>query len=120
MKKAIVIGASSGLGNEVAKLLLAHGWRLGIAARRIERLEEFKAQAADRVEVQALDVTSDDAPQALAALIEKVGGMDLFFYASGVGNQNMELEPSIELKTVETNGLGFTRMIGAAYRYMPP
>ena len=118
MKKAIVIGASSGLGNEVAKLLLAHGWRLGIAARRIERLEEFKAQAADRVEVQALDVTSDDAPQALAALIEKVGGMDLFFYASGVGNQNMELEPSIELKTVETNGLGFTRMIGAAYRYM--
>ena len=68
--------------------------------------------------MQALDVTSDDAPQALAALIEKVGGMDLFFYASGVGNQNMELEPSIELKTVETNGLGFTRMIGAAYRYM--
>lgn len=118
MKKAIVIGASSGLGNEVAKLLLVDGWQLGIAARRVERLEEFKAQAADRVEVQALDVTSDDAPQALEALIEKVGGMDLFFYASGVGNQNMELEPAIELKTVATNGMGFTRMIGAAYRYM--
>ena len=118
MKKAIVIGASSGLGNEVAKLLLADGWQLGIAARRIERLEEFKAQAADRVEVQALDVTSDDAPQALEALIKKVGGMDLFFDASGVGNQNMELEPGIELKTVATNGMGFTRMIGAAYRYM--
>ena len=118
MKKAIIIGASSGLGTEVAKLLLADGWQLGIAARRIERLEEFKAQAADRVEVQALDVTSDDAPQALEALIKKVGGMDLFFYASGVGNQNMELEPGIELKTVATNGMGFTRMIGAAYRYM--
>lgn len=102
----------------MAKLLLADGWQLGIAARRVERLEEFKEQAADRVEVQALDVTSDDAPQALEALIEKVGGMDLFFYASGVGNQNMELEPAIELKTVATNGMGFTRMIGAAYRYM--
>ena len=32
--------------------------------------------------------------------------------------QNMELEPDIELKTVNTNALGFTRMIGAAYRYM--
>lgn len=118
MKRAIVIGASSGLGHEVAKLLLADGWQLGIAARRVERLEEFKAQASDRVEVQALDVTSDDAPQALEALIEKVGGMDLFFYASGVGSQNMELEPSIELDTVATNGMGFTRMIGDAYRYM--
>ena len=55
---------------------------------------------------------------ALDELIDKVGGMDLLFYASGVGNQNMELEPDIELKTVNTNGLGFTRMIGAAYRYM--
>lgn len=118
MKKAIVIGASSGLGQEVAKLLLADGMQLGIAARRVERLEEVKALAPDRVEVYAIDVTSDEAPQALDALIEKVGGMDLFFYASGVGNQNMELEPEIELKTVNVNGMGFTRMIGAAYRYM--
>ena len=39
MKKAIVIGASSGLGNEVARLLLDEGWRLGVAARRTSRLE---------------------------------------------------------------------------------
>lgn len=118
MKKAIVIGASSGLGHEVSKLLLADGMQLGIAARRVDRLEEVKALAPDRVEVQAIDVTSDEAPQALETLIEKVGGMDLFFYSSGVGNQNMELEPEIELKTVNVNGMGFTRMIGAAYRYM--
>lgn len=118
MKKAIIIGASSGLGKEVAKLLLADGWRLGIAARRIERLEEIKTQSPGNVETQALDVTSDDAQQQLYALIEKVGGMDLLFYASGVGNQNMELTPYIELRTVATNGMGFTRMIGAAYRYM--
>ena len=118
MKKAIIIGASSGLGKEVAKLMLADGWRLGIAARRIERLEEIKTQSPGNVETQALDVTSDDAQQQLYALIEKVGGMDLLFYASGVGNQNMELTPDIELHTVATNGMGFTRMIGAAYRYM--
>ncbi len=118
MKKGIVIGASSGLGQEVARLLLDEGWQLGIAARRIERLEEVKALAPDRVEIQAIDVTAEDAPKALDELIEKVGGMDLLFYASGVGKQNMELEADIELHTVETNGMGFTRMIGAAYRYM--
>ena len=118
MKRAIVIGASSGLGNEVAKLLLEQGWTLGVAARRLEPLEQLRETAPERVQTQVLDVTNDDATAALDELIDKVGGMDLFFYASGVGNQNLELEPEIELGTVTTNGLGFTRMIGAAYRYM--
>ena len=118
MKRAIVIGASSGLGNEVAKLLQEQGWTLGVAARRFEKLEQLRDTAPERVQTQVIDVTSDDASAALDVLIDKVGGMDLFFYASGVGNQNLELEPEIELGTVTTNGLGFTRMIGAAYRYM--
>jgi short-subunit dehydrogenase len=118
MKRAIVIGASSGLGNEVAKLLLEQGWTLGVAARRLEPLDLLRETAPERVQTQVLDVTNDNAIAALDELIDKVGGMDLFFYVSGVGNQNMELEPSIELKTVNTNALGFTRMIGAAYRYM--
>ncbi|MBP5689037.1 MAG: SDR family NAD(P)-dependent oxidoreductase [Muribaculaceae bacterium] len=118
MKKAIVIGASSGLGNEVARLLLEQGWTLGVAARRVESLELLRELAPERVQIQALDVTSYDATAALNELIAKVGGMDLLFYAAGIGKQNMDLEPDIELNTVTTNGLGFTRMIGAAYRYM--
>ena len=42
MKKAIVIGASSGIGQEVTKLLIAEGYRVGIAARRLSFLNEFK------------------------------------------------------------------------------
>ena len=118
MKRAIVIGASSGLGNEVAKLLLEQGWTLGVAARRLEPLEQLRETAPERVQTQVIDVTSDDATANFDMLIDKVGGMDLLFYASGIGNQNIELEPEIELGTVTTNGLGFTRMIGAAYRYM--
>ena len=118
MKKAIVIGASSGLGNEVARLLLEQGWTLGVAARRVEALELLRELAPERVQTQAIDVTSDDDTAALDELIAKVGGMDLLFYAAGIGKQNMELESDFELNTVTTNGLGFTRMIGAAYRYM--
>lgn len=117
MKRVIIIGASSGMGFEVAKLLLADGCTLGIAARREDRLQMLKQMAPDRVEVQALDVTADDATVKLRDLIDRLGGMDLFFYASGIGKQNRMLTSDIELNTVNTNGMGFTRMIGAAYRY---
>ena len=117
MKRMIIIGASSGIGREVAKLFLAEGYHLGIAARREDRLMELKQLAPDRVEVAAIDVTADDASDHLRTLIDRVGGMDLFFYASGIGKQNRALMPDIELDTVNTNGVGFTRMVGEAYRY---
>ena len=115
--KVIIIGASSGMGLEVAKLLLAEGHHLGVAARREDRLQALQQLAPDRVETATIDVTADDAPTRLRALIDCMGGMDLFFYSSGIGKQNRTLTPDIELNTVNTNGMGFTRMIGEAYRY---
>ena len=111
-KRAIVIGASSGIGREVAKLLMEQGWTVGVAARRVDKLEELHATA-----VEPIDVTHEDATTRLQALISRIGGMDLLFYASGIGKQNRELKEDIELATLQTNGLGFTRMIGEAYRY---
>lgn len=117
MPNVVIIGASSGMGLEVAKLLLAEGYTLGVAARRNDRLQALKQLAHDRVVTATIDVTADDAASRLRALIDELGGMDLFFYASGIGKQNRELAPDIELDTVNTNGMGFTRMIGEAYRY---
>ena len=112
MKRAIVVGASSGIGMEVARLLLQQGWTVGVAARRMELL-----QTIGQVEVVQIDVTAEDAAERLRELIARMGGMDLFFYASGIGKQNRELKEDIELATMQTNGVGFTRMIGEAYRY---
>ena len=112
MSKAIIIGASSGIGLEVARLFIQRGWTVGVAARRLDLLQTIGA-----ADVEQIDVTSADAPEKLMQLVDRLGGMDLFFYASGIGKQNRELTPDIELATVETNGLGFTRMIGCAYRY---
>ena len=117
MKKAVIIGASSGMGMEVAKLLLAEGYQLGIAARREDRLQALKQLAPDRVVTATIDVTAEDADSCLRTLIDELGGMDLYFHVSGIGKQNRTLTPDIELNTVNTNGLGFTRMIGEAYRY---
>lgn len=111
-KRAIVIGASSGIGKEVAQLLVKEDWTVGVAARRVELLQDIGA-----VETEAIDVTQKEATVKLRNLIERLGGMDLFFYASGIGKQNRELQENIELATMETNSVGFTRMIGEAYRY---
>ena len=116
-KRAIIVGASSGIGLEVARRLLADGWRLGVAARREEPLEALKATEPERVEVMTIDVTKADAAERLMGLIEKTGGMDLYFHASGIGRQNRSLEADTELRTMETNAVGFTRMITAAYNY---
>lgn len=116
-KNAIIVGASSGIGMEVAKVLLSDGWHLGIAARREDKLLELKAMAPERIKVMAIDVTQPDAGERLLCLIDELGGMDLYFHASGIGRQNRNLEADIELRTMETNAVGFTRMIGTAYRY---
>ena len=44
-------------------------------------------------------------------------GMDVFLLCSGIGSQNAELRPDIELATVRTNGEGFTRLVCAAWEY---
>ncbi len=117
MKRAIIVGASSGIGLEVAYRLLADGWHLGVAARREDLLQTLKQSAPERVEVMAIDVTKQEAGELLQELIQQLGGMDLYFHSSGIGKQNRTLEADIELRTMETNAVGFTRMIGTAYRY---
>lgn len=116
-KRAIIIGATSGIGQEVAKVLLLQGWKIGVAGRRQVALNVFHTISPDSIEIEALDVTQNDAPEKLQNLIDKTGGMDLFLLSSGIGFQNMELKSEIELSTVRTNVEGFTRMVDAAFNY---
>ena len=117
IRRAVVVGASSGIGLEVVKQLLEVGVKTGVAARRHDRLKMLKDEHPDLIETSCIDVTSPDSANLLSGLINRLGGMDLFVYASGYGKENTQLEPSIELQTVETNCMGFTRMLGEAFRF---
>ena len=116
-KKVIIIGATSGIGREVALVYIAQGWTVGVAGRREAELESLRAMAPEQVFTQVLDVTKDDAAEHLQTLINKVGGMDLFLLSSGIGMQNYTLDTEIELATAATNVEGFIRMTNAAYHY---
>lgn len=114
-KKAIIMGATSGIGREVALQLASRGWLVGVAGRRVERLEELRSVHSNIVAHAAIDVTSGSAPAQLRSLIAATGGMDLYFHSSGIGWQNEMLDQQKEMKTLETNALGFVRMVDAAF-----
>ncbi len=82
MKRAIVIGATSGIGKEVSRILAAKGWKVGIAGRRETLLKQIKESDPESFEYEVLDVTREDAPDRLASLISKTGGMDLYIHSS--------------------------------------
>ena len=117
MKRAIIIGATSGIGQEVAKTLLLEGWKLGVAGRRRFSLEIFQHIAPDQIEIEELDITQEEATDKLQILINKLGGMDLFLLSSGIGYQNINLDSKIELDTARTNVEGFIRMVDSAFTY---
>ncbi|MCR4852409.1 MAG: SDR family NAD(P)-dependent oxidoreductase [Prevotella sp.] len=117
MKRAIIIGASSGIGREVAELMLEKGWKLGLGARRKEKLDELKAKYPQQVETEAIDVQKPNGTEGLLSLIEKVGGMDIYVHVAGVGKQNVSLESDVEEQTVSTNALGFTRFVDCSFNY---
>ena len=116
-KRVIILGVSSGIGHEVARLFIEQGWTVGVAARRLDKLSDLKDNAPERVFTARIDVTDEDAEVALFQLIKRMGGLDLYFHSSGIGWKNPTLEAEKEIKTMETNATGFTRMVGAAYRY---
>ena len=60
---------------------------------------------------------SNDAASDLLALIADLGGMDLYVHCSGIGCQNIDLNPSAELNTVATNVDGFVRLVDCAFSY---
>lgn len=111
------MGATSGIGQEVARLLAINGYEVGIAGRREERLVQMAQATPGIVTHRQIDVTKEDAPTELYKLIEELGGMDLYFHSSGIGWENVALDADKELKTVETNGVGFVRMVSAAYNW---
>ena len=117
VKRAVVIGATSGIGYETALLLIKEGWHIGIAGRRTDNLQAMQRLAPERICIATIDIRNEQADALLLQLIDRLGGMDLYLHCSGIGHQNYRLDPTLELDTVATNGTGFVRMVAAAFRY---
>ena len=118
MKKAIVIGATSGIGKGISELLVKNLITVGITGRRTNLLQEMKNEHPNYIETVTLDVTEiETIEEKLDELVTKLGGLDLIIICSGTGDFNESLDFQIEQKTIQTNILGFTCVADWAYRY---
>jgi short-subunit dehydrogenase len=116
MKKVIIIGATSGIGRALAEHYLAEGWMTGLTGRRVELLEELKAEYPSSV-IQEMDVSeSDGARKVFSKLVSEPGGVDLVIIAAGTGHIDPELPWDKELETITTNVTGFAAIALAAYK----
>jgi short-subunit dehydrogenase len=111
------MGASSGIGLELARKLAGAGMRVGVAARSTAKLKELKEEFPGQVEYETVDVIAEDAPRLTGTLIARLGGMDTYVHVAGVGFSNEELDPALEMATLDVNVTGFARMVGYAFRY---
>ncbi|MDE6557284.1 MAG: SDR family NAD(P)-dependent oxidoreductase, partial [Duncaniella sp.] len=108
MKYIVIMGATSGIGRGVAEIYARAGWRVGAAGRNRKALDELKKAYPDSVETAEIDITFSDAPGRLLRLIRDLGGMDIYFHASGIYFDNPDLNLGHEIAIARTNVTGFT------------
>lgn len=117
MEKAIVIGASSGIGMSLAGILVDRGYRVAVTGRRLERLETLRDRYPDRIIPKRMDVQDIGSLEAACdALTEELGGLDLLVISAGIGIPNKGLEFHKEQSVVRTNVEGFTCLADWAMR----
>ena len=102
--KALVTGASSGIGREIARVLAQRGYDLILTARRTDRLAALAAELPVKVEVLPADLT--DRAQ-VRALWEKVKGEDIDILVNNAGRGLFgpfdETDLDTELEMLEVN-----------------
>src|SRR5580692_2790077 len=113
---AIITGASSGIGAALARILAASGYKIGLIARRAERLETLSRELGSRAATAVADVGQrDQIRQAIHDLAGRLGPVDLLIANAGVGHHTF-VEPlnvtEIE-ETVRVNLLGVVYSIDA-------
>jgi short-subunit dehydrogenase len=113
-KRAIVVGASSGIGAALVKRLAREGYTVAALARRVDRItalcSEVNAAAGETIALAYPHDVTDYAsvPALLQKIISDLGGLDLFVYNSGIalptGFKHYNFEK--DLRTTEVNYLG--------------
>lgn len=100
--KALVTGASSGIGRDIARELSKKGYDLVIVARNKERLEELKQELKTKVEVISLDLSKKEN---CMKLHEEVKDIDVLINNAGFGDFGKFVDTNIEkeIQMIELN-----------------
>ncbi len=118
MKKAIITGATSGIGRALALKLAREDYLVGIIGRRNERLEELRRLAPGQFVIRSFDLRDyGSVGHMLDDLVRELGGLDLMIANAGVDRRNPKLTLEPELETIEVNVAAFVACVDWAAAY---
>ncbi|MFA6078596.1 MAG: SDR family NAD(P)-dependent oxidoreductase [Candidatus Omnitrophota bacterium] len=116
-KNVIIIGASSGIGRELAKIFCENGYVVGLAARRLDLLAELKKELPGSSFITRMDIAHpDNAMKIFEDLVKEMGGLDIVVIAAGIGFINADLLWEKEKSTIDVNASGFAAMANVAMK----
>lgn len=117
-KKAIVIGASSGIGKELAKVLSYNNYEVALTGRRVDLLRHISEELPGKSCFKRIDVTDiSSSIKSLEELISQMKGVDLIVISAGTGHINTDLDWDKEKNTIDTNVTGFCAMANVALKH---
>jgi|KBSSwiS6_1023812.scaffolds.fasta_scaffold39440_1 short-subunit dehydrogenase len=115
--KVIIVGATSGIGRKLAELYAQKGYKVGITGRRTNLLDEIQQSYPSQIETECFDVTKTENIERISSLINKLGGLDILIYSSGIGEPYKELDWKLDKATVDTNVNGFIEITNWTFNY---
>jgi short-subunit dehydrogenase len=116
MKSAVIIGASSGIGRELAVVLARHGYTVCATARRMDLLESLEAELPPESLVRKMNIADPaSAIEIFKAISDDLGGIDVVVISAGTGFLDPDLNWANDKETIAVNVLGFAAIANAAY-----
>ena len=116
MLKVIIVGATSGIGRELAKLYAGAGHLVGATGRRQELLYTLQLEYPNNVVTLCFDATASGLTDHLQSLVDKLDGLDLLIYSAGWGEPQEALDWAVEKATVDINVNAFLETIYFGWR----
>ena len=118
MKKAIITGATSGIGRELALQLAQKGYYVGLIGRRTERLEQLAEEIGENAFFRTLDVTDlETASIMYRGLADEMGGLDLMILNAGIGNTKLLPNWESDHNIINVNVMAFAHGMHFAFNY---
>jgi len=116
-KKILIVGGSSGIGKSLTEMYAKEGCQIAIVARREHLLKEIQHQFPDQIHILKADINETNIAGKIINLIQLLGGIDICIITAAVIEFNNKFEIDAEIRTVDTNVLGFTKILNAIWHY---